>query len=108
MDQVTSTLSQAPQMISFSRSDLALCGEHLNEPARSLRSLQSVRKNSAADRFECCPRHEKSWLCAACGGECLNSRYRLPDNVAGHSLNCLADIGEADPIEPSRPILVLR
>src|SRR5260370_23188186 len=107
MDQVTSTLSQAPQMISFSRSDLALCGQHLDEPARSLRPLQSVRQNSAADRFECCPRHEKSRLCAACGGEFLNSRYRLPDDVAGHSLNCLADIGRADPIDPYLPIPVL-
>src|SRR5260370_6883436 len=106
MDQVTSTLSQAPQMISFSRSDLALCGEHLNEPARSLRPLQSVRKNSAADRFECCPRHEKSWLCAACGGEFLHSRYPLPDDAAGHPLTCLAALALSAPLDPSLPLRV--
>src|SRR6266404_5634548 len=99
MDQLISTLGQAPQMISFSWSDLALGREHLDEPARSLRPLQSVRQNSAADRFECCPRHEKGRLCAACGGEFLNGRYRLLDDVAGHSLNYLAEIGGSDPVD---------
>jgi hypothetical protein len=89
MDQTIPALGQSPQMISFGWSDVALGGEHLNEPARGLRPLEFVRKYSSTDRLEGCPSHEKSWTYAAVSGEFVNGLYRLLDRIAGHTFNRL-------------------